>query len=962
VADSLSILGRTISHYRVLEKLGGGGMGVVYKAEDVKLNRFVALKFLPDQVANDPQALSRFQREAKAASALNHPNICTIHETDNQNGQAFIVMEFMDGQTLKHRIGGQPMEIESLRGLAIQIAEGLDAAHREGIVHRDIKPANIFLTKRGQIKILDFGLAKLNRNPVDDDPTVTGDAAAGPIEPSQLTQPGTLLGTLAYMSPEQVRGEELDTRTDLFSFGIVLYEMATGRKAFSGDTSDVITDAILHHAPTPMRKLVPQGSPQMEQIITKALAKDRNLRYQTAGDIRADLLAHKSNLDAGGSARVSLTNRVPILASRSIARAGAIAIIVGVGAAALLLRPRHAHALKSTDTIVLGDFANSTGDSVFDDTLKQALATYLQQSPFFNILPDRKMRDTLKLMGQKPDDHVTPEMAQDICQRTQSKAVIAGSISSLGSEYVVGLNAVNCQTGESLASETVQAAKKENVLDALDHAATQLRKQVGESLGSIQKFGTPLSQATTPSLDALKAYTMGSKDASGGNFTVAIPLFQHALELDPSFAMAHVNLGIVYRNLGQTGLASENLVKAYALSGRVSEKERLIISSNYYLLTTGQLDKASQAFQLWAQTYPREYYPHINLGVICEALGQYDQGLAEYVEAMRLNQEMGSVYVDLVLTYSYLNRRGDAKAVYEQALARKLDSPVLREARYQVAFLEGDAAEMERQVAWSAGRIGTEDSFLSLQSNTLAYSGRLVKASQFSRRAVESANRAGEKETAAEDQLNAALGEAEFGNAAQARSQTASALALSSTRDIRILAALALARAGVSDQAQKMADVLEKQNPLDTLIIGYWLPTIRAAIELNRKNPSKAIELLRTAAPYDPGTSLPTGFLYPVYVRGQARLLLRDGSAAAAEFQKFLDHRGVVVNCPLGALARLGLARAYALQAQSARGTDAESARTKARVAYKDFLTLWKDADPDIPILKEAKAEYAKLK
>ena len=956
------MIGQTISHYRIIEKLGGGGMGVVYKAEDIKLNRFVALKFLPGAVANDAQALTRFQREAKAASALNHPNICTVHEIDNQDGQAFIVMEFMDGQTLKHHIGGQPMEIETLRGIAIQIAEGLDAAHREGIVHRDIKPANIFLTKRGHIKILDFGLAKLSRSAADDDPTKTGDAAAGPIELSQLTQPGVLLGTLPYMSPEQVRGEELDTRTDLFSFGVVLYEMATGRKAFSGDSLVVITDSILHHAPAPVRKLAPQASPQMEQIITRALAKDRNLRYQTAADIRADLLAHKSKLDAGGSGRVSFTSRVPILQQRWIARVGVIAVIMGVGAAAWLVYPRHAHALKSTDTVVLADFANSTGDAVFDDTLKQGLATDLQQSPFFNILPERKMRDTLKLMGRKPDERVTAEMAQDICQRTQSQAVIAGSISSLGSEYVVGLNALNCQTGGSLASETVQSAKKENVLNALDRAATQLRQQVGESLSSIQKYGTPLSQATTPSLEALKAYTMGSKTTSGGNFTLAIPLFQHALELDPNFAMAYVSLGIAYRNLGQTGLASENLEKAYALSGRVSEKERLIITSNYYLVNTGELDKASQAFELWAQTYPREYYPHINLGVIGEALGQYDNGLAEFLEAMRLNQDAGSVYVNLVFTYSYLNRLQEAKSLYEQALARKLDSPVLREARYQVAFLEGDAAEMERQVAWSAGKGGTEDRFLSLQSSTLAYSGRLRDASEFSRRAIDSANRAGEKETAAEDQLYTALTEAEFGNAAQARSQAASALALSTTRDIQILAALALARAGDSIRAQRMADELEKQNPLDTVTIGYWLPTIRAAIELNRENPSKAIEILQTAAPYELGTALPTGFLYPAYLRGQARLLLHDGSAAAAEFQKFLDHRGVVANCPLGALARLGLARAYALQEQSTPGADAEAARAKARAAYDDFLTLWKNADPDIPVLKEAKADFGKLK
>jgi eukaryotic-like serine/threonine-protein kinase len=633
-----------------------------------------------------------------------------------------------------------------------------------------------------------------------------------------------------------------------------------------------------------------------------------------------------------------------------------LGVAAAVAALAILfLYPRHALALKPTDTIVLSDFANSTGDAVFDDTLKQGLATDLQQSPFFNILPDRTTRATLRLMSRKPDDRVTAEMAQDICQRTQSKAVVAGSISNLGSEYIVGLNAMNCQTGESLARETAQAAKKEDVLNALDRAAKQLREKVGESVSSIQKYDTPIAEATTPSLDALKSYTSGVLTAVGGNQTAAIPLYQHAAELDPNFALAYQGLGTTYHNLGQNELANQNFRKASELSGRVSEREKLIISSFYFWFVTGELDKASQTYEQWSHTYPREFAPHSNLGVIYINLGQYEKALAEHVEALRLSPDSGVIYSILIGDYSRVNRLDDAKAIYEQALNRKLESAVLHDYRYAVAFLEGDVAEQERQVAWGAGQAGVEDGLLSEESDSQAYWGRLAKAREFSRRAAASASHVGEKETAAGYEVNAAFREAEFGNVAQALSRADSALALSSTRGIQILAALALARAGDADRAQKIADELEKQNPLDTVMVDYWLPAIRAAIENDRKNYSKAIEILQTAIPYELGYMDPQieagALLYPAYVRGQAYLALRDGQAAAAEFQKFLDHRGVVVNCPLAALAHLGLARAYALQGD----------QTKTRAAYGDFLTLWKDADPDIPIFKQAKSEYAKL-
>jgi len=1110
-------------------------MGVVFEAEDLNLGRKVAIKFLPKEFAGDANALERFRREARAASALNHSNICTIHDVGESDARPYIVMEYLEGQTLDRFINGRPVENDVLLDLAVQIAEALSLAHTKGIVHRDIKPANIFVTQHGQIKVLDFGLAKITA-------TKAEMVAAAP---TQLTHPGMAVGTVAYMSPEQVRGKEVDARSDLFSFGVVLYEMATGVSPFRGETSGVIFSAILEKTPVSPLRLNSGLPAELEHILIKALEKDPNLRYQSATDICTDLkrlrrssqsgrtavapttpssssrtleIAHVLFMDIVGYSRlpmdqqeealqqlqksvresdeyrhahstgelivlptgdgmalvffgdaeravrcaieltkalkgssfglrmgihtgpvyrladinanrnvagggINLAQRVMdcgdaghILLSSAVAdvlkqvsawaaalhdigqaevkhgakihlhnlytdevgnrqkpsrlsrravlapktnnalfAAAAVAIVIAAAVVGVVLYKfyfaRKAVALTSHDPVLLAYIDNTTGEQAFD-ALDVAFERQLEQSTLLNVLARSRMYALLRTMGQDPAGRINHDVARELCQRAGCKAMIEGSIKSANNRYSLGVTASNCVTGAPLASVEMSADGKDAVFSAVDRAAGTLRNKLGESLASIQNFNTPLTDTTTSSWPALTAYGMGVKAEDRSGDTAALPFLTRAVELDPNFAVAYASLGLTYYNLGEGARGSDSLKKAYELRNRVSERERLLIESSYYMQTTGELEKAERQLEVWQQLYPQDSTTYNNLGVIYSKLGKHEKALDQTREALRLNPNDVNSYLNLAGGYLALEKPDEAEKVFKQAEEHGFEKEALLANRYLLAFMKNDAAEMDRLVAAGAGKRGQEDLLLSAKADTEVYWGHLAKGRELMRRAIQLAVHNDAKETAAGYQADSALREAELGNRQQARTDAAAALKLATSTDVQAVAALALARAGDIAQAKDLITVLQKNLPSDTIVNNYWAPTVLAAIELEQKNPSGAIDLLQTTSYFELGLNNVIVVLTPVYMRGQALLAAHNGSAAAAEFQKFIDHRGLVGYSPLEAVAQLGLGRAYVMQNEP----------VKARKAYLDFLNLWKDADGDIPLLQQAQSEYAKVR
>jgi serine/threonine protein kinase/tetratricopeptide (TPR) repeat protein len=971
--------GTKLSRYEIRSKIGEGGMGEVYLATDTELDRTVAIKVLPERLASDQQRLQRFVQEAKAASALNHPHILTIYEIGTVDHSRFIAMEFIDGETLRHRMSNGLRLLEALE-ISSEVASALAAAHAAGIVHRDVKPENIMVRRDGYVKVLDFGLAKLT------EPKGSLSDPEAPTRAMVNTGAGTVMGTANYMSPEQAKGVHVDARTDLWSLGAVLYEITTGHLPFPGETPTETISLILQKEPPPLTRFTHEVPEELDRIVTKALTKDPEERYQTAKDLLIDLrhLKRKLEVDAeidrtvppevraaasthshpGGS---TASGAVPTAIAAAPQRASSAeyivtgikqhkkgaAIVAGVAVLVIagllvLYSSRKAPALTNKDTVLLADFVNTTGDNVFDGTLKQALAVQLGQSPYLNIFPDERVNAALRFMGRTPNERITKDIAKEICERQGIKAMIVGSIANLGTHYVLTLEAINAHEGDTIAREQSEADGKEQVLKALGNAASRLREKLGESLTSIKQFDAPIEQATTSSLEALKAFTQGTEQRSQGKQPEAIAFYKRAIELDPNFGMAYARLAVVYNNMFQTELAQQYSQKAYDLRDRVSERERYYISEKYASYVTGDRDEAIKVLRAWAQSYPNDYIPHNNLGVNYVLAGQYEDALNEAREALRLSPNTITAQTNYVEAFIRLNRFDEAREVLEQLLGKNHDRPAYRGYSLQLAVIRGDQATMKADVDWFAKQTGDSDAF-DLQALLAVSNGQWRKALDYYHREFELLLAGDRKENVAQLESVTGFIEAQFGRCDQARQAAVRSLGLARGRLNLGVAAFTFAACNESGQAQALNEESQKRFPKDTTNNFLILPMTRALLQLNMGNTAQALTALQPAMRFELGQY---ASFWLTYVRGQIYLRQKSGKEAAAEFQKILDHRGVDPLSPFYPMAHLGLARASVLTGDT----------TKARKEYQDFFAVWKDADQDLPILIEAKKEYEQLK
>ena len=982
----------TISRYRILQKLGAGGMGEVYLAEDTKLGRKVALKVLSEELTQNRDRLSRFDQEAYAASALNHPNILTIYEMGDEAGRHYIATEYIDGITLRRRLSGSPMDLGEILDIAIQITGALEEAHAAGIVHRDIKPENVMIRKNGHVKVLDFGLAKLIDRSFESDSTDTEAITRALVQ----TDAGVVMGTSQYMSPEQARGKVVDARSDIWSLGVMLYEMAAGRAPFTGETKTDVIVAIAKTEPPPLARFSPGLPTEFEWIVMKALRKSVEERYQTVRELESDLkklkqrIIFQSELERSVvpdhltgsvstlgdtdvrhlSSHLSLHTSVPVQSTAPVpsavhtrassaeyiftgiqkhkiaAAAAGAAVVLLIGAIWFFGFRKPSPALTDKDTILMADFVNTTGDPVFDSSLKQALATQLRQSPYLDILSEDRIQDALKFMDKSPDERVTPEIAREICERQGIKAMLVGRISGVGSHYLISLDAQNAQSGDNIASEQVEADSKEAVLQSLGEAAARLREKLGETLSSIQKYNAPIEQVTTSSLEALRYYSLGLDHHSSGRYDKAIPFYQHAIEVDQKFAIAYARLASCYNLTRQYEASRAASAKAYEYRDRASEREKLYVSWNYYGAVTGQIDEAAEALEVWKQTYPRDWEPHNLLAVRYTLTGPFQKAVEEASEAARLNPKEAKAHANLAIAYIGLNRFEEAKQVMQNAIAQKMETDAMHLQLYRLAFMKGDDAAAKQEIDWAKAK-PSGYSAETWQAQAAEFRGQFAQANQFTEQALARATRENAKEAAAQLVTQQATRAAVFRDCGEVSALTTKALSLS--RDLSNLhqSANALAACGQAAAAQSLIDEMQKRFPQDALLNAVSIPLIKAQLELSRGNGAQAVQLLESARRYDV-----YGNYWPQYVRGLALLKQGNGPQAAAEFKTIIDHRGWYSLSPLYSLAQLGLARASALSGDQA----------SARKAYQDFLAIWKDADASLPFLTEARQEYDKLK